>query len=187
MPAVKQRLQTIAALAAQVKDAPGGKGPLEKKHVRIEIIGESWLQDPEQSSSSEGVDLHSTLLSLCKGYVTNQTVTDDSAKYLEECSKLEYVAVVRTRSFTKPTINMQAKSYDPGKFSGEVLVFSLPKGELSASYSVEATNSEELELDEKNPHEGHWYRQAMADLSSNAKSAVEKALAGGPAESPGGW
>jgi hypothetical protein len=57
-----------------------------------------------------------------------------------------------------------------------VYVFDLPSGALVAYQEVTATNSEELELDKSNPDEGHWYRLAMSDLTTNAKSAVQKSL-----------
>jgi hypothetical protein len=175
-PEVKQRLQQIAALAPKVKEGPKATSETSHKTRFIETTGEAWLVDPTRSGSSEEIDLGSAALSVCKRIVDSERMTKDDLESLEHCARINQVAVVESRDLTKPEIDIRAKSYDPGKFRGYVYVFDLPSGALVAYQEVTATNSEELELDKSNPDEGHWYRLAMSDLTTNAKSAVQKSL-----------
>jgi hypothetical protein len=189
-PQVSKRLQMIAGLAGVVKETPpvGAANPLAKAPypARIAIVGEDWLADPaRQASADSEVDLRSIPLSLCKSDVESEWVNDEDIPQMEACVNLEYVAVVRKRSLQLPQVGEDKKSFSPGRFEGDMLVFDVPKGDLVASYRLEATNTEQLELT-GDPSGGDWMREAVRDLSKNSQAAAEKAFGAGatPATPP---
>jgi hypothetical protein len=139
------------------------------------VIGEKFLEDPQRSSSGEELDLSDAGVSVCKSIVANPQVQDDDIKNLEDCSRLEYAAVIRESHFTAPEAQDNS-TYKPGQFRGDVLVFHLASGELRARFSVDVSQDQSLKLSGKSPEKHEWEEQAMAYLRRNVQEAVQKKL-----------
>lgn len=90
-----------------------------------------------------------TLLQTCKDDA-KKTAEEVAAQYggtanLKECSELKLIAVVRKVSFTKPTADRKSKTYSPGEFVGEVLVFELDSAKPLGGFRVTAKTPESLD------------------------------------------
>ena len=67
------------------------------------------------------------------------------AKNLKECSELKVLAVVRKVSFTKPAADRKTKTYSPGEFAGEVLVFNIDDAAPLGGFRVTAKTPDSLD------------------------------------------
>jgi hypothetical protein len=86
------------------------------------------------------------ILTDCAGLVRNQKFVRSSsasqaAKYLKTCSELRYVLVLRTVTAVKPTEDLKAKTYTPGQFYGDALLFGLPSGKFLGSFLINVSAS----------------------------------------------
>jgi hypothetical protein len=177
-PKATERLAQIAGLAAKIKsDLPAAPATLTPRPypATVAVIGEKYLEDPHRSSSGDELDLSDAGVSVCKYVVANPKVQDDDIKNLEDCSRLEYAAVIHQSSFTAPEAQDNS-TYKPGQFSGSVLVFHLASGELRSRFSIDVTQDQSLKLSGKAPEKHEWEKQAMAYLRRNVQEAVQKKL-----------
>lgn len=176
---VKKRLETIAGFAAQVKQAPSvsRNQPLARSadRRRFVVIAEAFLEDPSREETKEELPLRSDLLSLCKRALGNEVIGEADLEHLEDCAKLEYVAVVRPKRLVPPKVRVATKTFDPGKVEGDVFVFDLPKGTVVGSYAVAATNKDEIER-QGGGDEEQWMGSAMRNLATKTNRAVEDLL-----------
>jgi hypothetical protein len=164
------------ALAAQdigdiARRAPALAGDLSDPHAQIE-------------HKDDAPRFSETVLSLCE-YETsgNLPLKDEDEKYLKECDTWEYVAVMRTRKWSKPIVHLDTKTFDTGVYVGDMLVYKIASGKLVASYVIAATNDEKVtryaragESAEEKKKE--WESMARADLSVNIEAYQKKYLEG---------
>jgi hypothetical protein len=98
-PKATQRLAQLATLKAKTKSEPqtASDTPLAKKlwPVKVAVIGESFLDNPNRSTDVSEFDLSDATVSVCKSILEATQVQDDDIKSLEDCSGLEYAAVIR--------------------------------------------------------------------------------------------
>jgi len=90
-----------------------------------------------------------TLLKTCQDDA-KKTAEEVAAQYggtanLKACSELKLLAVVRKVSFTKPSADRKAKTYSPGEFVGEVLVFDIDSAANLGGFRVTAKTPESLD------------------------------------------
>lgn len=175
-PKVTQLLAQVASLSAKSKAdttvAAGGDPKI--RTVPVAVIGDAFLADPTRTAGGDELDLSDPSLSVCKYIVDSAQVKDDDIKNLETCVRFEYVAVIHQNSFTPPKAE-SGSSYTPGRFSGSVKVFHLASGELRALYSLDVSQSDQLELTSKpgeKPPAHEWERQAMAYLKNHVREAA---------------
>lgn len=179
-PKVTEALARIARLSAKTKSETGsGTGFSEKPWpVKIAVTGEKFLEDPHRTTEAAELDLGDPMLSVCKYIVDATQIKDDDIKSLETCAQFEYVAVIREQSFSPPEAE-DGRSYTPGSFSGDVLVYHLATGELRANKSVSVTQSDQLELTSERgqkPAAHEWRKQAMAFMKNHVRKAALDAL-----------
>lgn len=176
---VTRRFETISGFAAQVRSAEGvtGNRPLARRPERGQyaVIGDTFLEDPSREENKQELPLRSDLLSLCKKALRAEVIGEVDLEHLEECAKLEYLAVVRTKRLTPPKIKIATKTFDSGKVEGDVFVFDLPKGALVASYRIVVTNKDEIKR-EGGGDEEQWLGSAMRNLATRTNRAVEGLL-----------
>jgi len=97
-------------------------------------------------------DANKTALQLANEY--------GGTKDLKECSELKLLAVVRKVSFSKPSADMAAKTYSPGQFVGEVLVFEIDTAKYLGGFHVTAKTPESVD---KVP-QGHDMDRALMEF-----------------------
>lgn len=185
-PKVKTLLGKVSELGQKAKSEPQVKAEqafktkLEK--TKFVTVGDQWLADFHKSAGDGEVDLSNTTLSLCayaadkKPESVKDSDLENDVGYMDQCLAWEYVAVVRPRKVSKPTIKMATKSFDPGEVEGDLLLFALPAGELKARYRFRTTNSDELTWFEGKP-EKEWSAESMRDLAKNLKGVIEERMA----------
>jgi hypothetical protein len=90
-----------------------------------------------------------TLLKSCQDDAkkTAQEVAEQygGAQNLKACSELTLLAVVRKVSFTKPTADMKTKTYSPGEFVGEVLVYEIDSAKYLGGFRVTSKTPDSLD------------------------------------------
>jgi hypothetical protein len=83
------------------------------------------------------------------GHLFKDTVTRLSpslaTSYLEACERMKYVFVIRTRRYTKPTLQLETKQFAPGEYRADVFVHALG-GEGFGGFMVKATNDARVSL-----------------------------------------
>jgi outer membrane murein-binding lipoprotein Lpp len=154
-------------------DEPVAKKPSSKT---VAITGEHCLKDPTASAEDGALGFCNTILSLCKSILEKTELADGDVGYLEQCSKFEYAAVIRQKKLKLAKINDDGKTFKPGEFRGDVLVFHLPTGKIRGRYSLYVTNDLQLELEGKSVEKDEWAGLAKADLRTNVESNVKKYL-----------
>lgn len=174
-PEVKLKLTQVASLESKTKSVPHtSTDEPPTTVVSPAIIDESRLANPAKSSS-DAIEFHDSLLSVCKSNAEATSLKDDDVQWLERCSKLETVAVVRQRNFVRPEVDERTKTFKPGKFEGDVLVFHLPSAELRGRFALDVENDDKLEL-KGNPQKHEWERFAESELKTKVKSEIQAKL-----------
>ena len=105
-------------------------------------------------------------------------IKDEDIKSLEACSRFEYAGVIRQSSYTQPDAD-DGRTYTPGRFSGDLLLFHLPTGELRGHHSLSVSQSDQLELTSKpgqKPAAHEWRQQAVAYLQRHILEEAQKQL-----------
>ncbi len=178
---VTERLSQIAGLAAKVQAEPQTKAdaPVSGALSRgtFAVLGDKSLADPGRSGESGELAFSDVTLSLCKSALAKAPPSADDVGYLEQCAKVEHVAVIRQRELVRPHIRT-SKTFDPGTFRGDALVFHLATGEIRGRYLLVVRNDPQLELPGEKHSKDEWEGLAMADLKVNTQSNVEKLLRG---------
>lgn len=173
-PVVEQRLAQIASLAPKAKarltvstDQPITEKLPPGSYV---LVGDEYLADPNATGLE--LDLSDARVWLCKRIVERAEVQRDDLAHLEGCTRIEYAAVIRKTSFTRPKVGDAV--YTAGEFRGDMLVFHLATGELRGSYHLSAKNDEQINT--KGKVEKHEVEEiAVKELVTNVKeAAVEK-------------
>lgn len=83
---------------------------------------------------------------------------------------LKYLVVIRTRLFAAP-VSTDDKSFSPGLWQGEVLVYEIEGAKLLGGYSVSAGNDAEVTVNTQSVDS--WLR---SNLWENARKEVKKVL-----------
>ena len=68
-----------------------------------------------------------------------------AADYMVECTRAEYVFVLRTHVHESATVT-DNQSFSPGIYEGDVLLFRLADGALLGGFPVSATNGDEVSV-----------------------------------------
>lgn len=178
---VTERLGQIAGLATKVQAEPPTKvdSPVGAALSRgtFALLGEKSLADPGRSPESGELAFPNVTLSLCKSALGKAPPSADDVGYLEQCAKIEHVAVIRQKELVRPHIRT-SKTFDPGTFRGDALVFHLATGEVRGRYLLVVKNDPQLELPGEKHSKDEWEGLAVADLKVNTESDVEKLLLG---------
>ena len=178
-PKMKARLEKLAAMSKQAESEPKVKKEkpfatkLEDK--QFIVIGDRWLDNPHYEPNAEEIDLDDTNLSLCSYATKSESPKDDDNGYMEECLAWKHVAVVRARKIVLPVVDMQSKTFEPGKLDGDLLLFDLSTGEIVGRYLLGITNSDELKWFEGRP-EQDWKDESKRDLVENVRGVVSERL-----------
>ncbi len=175
-PKATQLLVQVASLSAKAKSANAVDAVLAEKPYpgTVAVIGDTFLEEPNRIALTEELDLGDPVLSVCKYIVDNTQTKDEDIENLENCLRFEYVAVIQQSSFTPPDAD-NGSSYTPGRFSGSVVLFHLPTGEVRGLYSLNVSQSDQLELTSKpgeKPQAHEWRKQAMYYLKSRIREAT---------------
>jgi hypothetical protein len=179
-PKVTQLLAQVASLSAKAKSPTGAVTALAQKPNpgTVAVIGATFLEKPNRTADTSELDLRDPVLSVCQYIVDRTQIQNDDIKNLEDCTRLEYAAVIQQGSFTPPDAD-DGRSYTPGRFSGSVLLFHLSTGELRGIHSLDVSQSDQLELTSKpgqKPEAYEWRQQAMAYLKNHVREAALKKL-----------
>lgn len=180
VPKVTQLLGQVAGLSAKAKSPPGADAaqPQKPSPGSVAVIGETFLEKPNRTTDPAELDLGDPALSVCQYIIDRKQVQDDDIKNLEACARIEYVAVIQVRDFTPPDAD-DGRSYTPGRFSGQMLLFHLATGEIRGRNSLDVTQSDQLELTSKpgqKPAAHEWRKQAMSYLKNHVREAALKKL-----------
>ncbi len=81
--------------------------------------------------------------SMAKGNVLLEETMSGSrvAKYLPICAALQYLVVINPRTVVKPTLDEKSKTFNPGIFRGDVLVFDASSGASLGGFRVDLTQA----------------------------------------------
>lgn len=178
-PQLKKFMDQVEAIAKKAakeppvrKDRPF-KTKLEKG--KFVIVADKWLKNPHADVSDDELELKVTVLSLCAYDKDKTEVAVNDLKYAEECLGWDYIAVVRQRSLTMPKVKMATKTFDPGSFLADMLLFEIESGEIKGRYQMSITNSDKLTYLE-NRSEDDWHSVAKRDLLENVTGVIEERL-----------
>lgn len=117
------------------------------------ILGDMWLTEPRDALRDPGSrDAQALRMSF------------------ENLVALKYLAVVRTLSKTEP-VHLGEKSFSPGSWSAQVLLYDLEKGELLGGWPVEAANSSNVNVNMSSIDK--WLH---SNLWENARKAINEKL-----------
>lgn len=183
-PKVKRVLEQIAGVAAKAKAEKrvttkrGLKTKLETK--QFVTLGDKWLAAPNRLPEAGEVPVQSNVLSICasrleKPQAQTADTTQSDVDWLEECAALEYVAVVRPRKVGLPKVNLATKTFTPGSYEGDMLLFELASGEIKGRYPLNITNSDELTYLEGSAQDS-WDKEAQDDLGKNVTGVIRETL-----------
>lgn len=179
-PGVKTLLGQLSAIATKAKAEPkvkSDKGLSEKlEKEKYVIVGESWLTDPNRSAEKDEVELKNTTLSLCTYNKDKERLTTSEQGYAKECTAWQYVAVVRQKSVTLPKVNTSTKTFAPGSYIADMLLFDLKTAEIKARYLMNITNSDKLTYLENSTDE-EWQKKAKDDLAENVTGVIDEQMA----------
>jgi hypothetical protein len=183
---VKTKLAKIAAIAPKAKtEAPAKPGakPLTLKEGDYFTSQPELLVDPTISLARDdggAPEFEETTMSLCS-YATNGKLPpkDEDEKYLQECDKWTHAAIVRQTKWVAPVVHLKDKSFDPGVFEGDLLVYKIDTGELVASFPLSAKSSSEVEDDidkgaSQAEKQTEWQNMMIADLEVNIDHLIDK-------------
>jgi hypothetical protein len=179
-PGVKTLLGQLSTIATKAKAEPKvkkDKGLTEKlEKEKYVILGEAWLTDPNRSADKGEVELKNTTLSLCAYNKDKERLPTSEQGYAKECTAWQYVAVVRKKSVTLPKVNTSTKTFAPGSYIADMLLFDLKTAEIKARYLMNITNSDKLTYLE-NSTEEEWNKKAADDLAENVTGVIDEQMA----------
>jgi hypothetical protein len=66
--------------------------------------------------------------------------------FMSQCARTEYVFVLRTHVHESATV-LDAESFSPGRYEGDVLLFRLADGALLGGFPLSATNGDEVSVE----------------------------------------
>ena len=175
-PEVKLRLTQLSSLAAKSKSLPQtSTDEPPTKAVAPGIISENQLDDPHKTLSSDELDVGDSTFSVCKSKLESTALKDEDIQWLERCSKLTTAGVIRQKSFVRPEVDASTRSFKPGEFRGDIVVFDLATAEVRARYSLDVQNDSQLRL-EGNPDQRAWERLAESELKRKVTSVIQAKL-----------
>jgi hypothetical protein len=178
-PKNKQFIEQVEAMAKKAAKEPPVrrdkpfKTKLEKG--KFVIVGSKWMTNPHADVADDELELKPTVLSLCTYDKDKTEIALNDLKYAEECLGWEYIAVVRQKSLSMPKVKMATKTFDPGSFIGDMLLFEVLSGEIKGRYQMSITNSDKLTYLE-NRSEDDWHSVAKRDLLENVTGVIEERL-----------
>lgn len=179
-PEVKQFFTQLAAIDKKAKAEPRVRAdkPFKEKleKARYIILGDRWLADSHHEAGADELELDNTVYSLCAYGLDKPILKPDDQKYADECLAWQYVAVVRPRSLTLPKVNMGTKTFAPGSFIGDMLLFEVKTAEIKGRYQMSITNSDKLTYLENSTDE-EWQKKAKDDLAENVTGVIDERMA----------
>lgn len=180
-PQVKTLLDQLKAIETKAKSEPKVKSdkPLKAKleKGKYVIVSAQWLTYSNYEAKADELKVVPTKYSLCGYHLDKPEITASDIGYSEECLAWEYIAVVRQRSLTLPKVNMTAKTFTPGSFVGDLLLFDAKTAEIKGRYTMNITNSDKLTYLE-NSTEKEWDEKARDDLVDNVNGVIDERLQG---------
>lgn len=178
-PVLKTRLGQITAVSKKVKSEPAVKKdqPFKTKLEKTQyfILGAPWLDNPGRPHDENELDLDDTTFFICTNRGEQTEFTDDELKWMQECIDWKYIAVVRPKKVTVPKIKLDSKSFEPGQFDGDLLLFELSTGNIVGRYQMGITNSDKLTYLE-GKSEKEWEKESMNDLLENVTGVIEERM-----------
>jgi hypothetical protein len=173
----KAKLKKIAALYAKAKAVPPVETnspdlPNKLSVEQFELMGIGYLKDLEREvDRTKELKFEPTMLSLCASGVAKKD--DKLAEYVEKCSKLEYVAVIRQQKLRLPSVDMATNTFTSGSFDGDALLYEIDSGKLKGSYTIYVGNDPKIESETDKSKED-WESSAIIDLAGNAESRARE-------------
>ena len=157
-PAVEAVFAKVKALDAAARDAPpvsedkidvgGARVVLEGENENALFIRVADLAAPELASEDGNGGLHANRVSVC-GDALVEDDPDSLGKgvglFLEECARAEYVFVLRPTVDDAATL-IDDKSFEPGRFEADVLLFRLADGALLGGFTIAEKSIEEVSV-----------------------------------------
>jgi len=178
-PQNKKFIEQVEAIAKKAgKEPPVRKDRPFKEKIdkdKFVIVGSKWVTNPHADVAKDELELKPTVLSLCTYQKDNAEIEADHVKYAEECLGWEYIVVVRQKSLLMPKVKMATKTFDPGSFIGDMLLFDIKTGDIKGRYQMSITNSDKLTYLE-NRSEDDWHDVAKRDLLENVTGVIEERL-----------
>ncbi|HRJ77127.1 MAG: hypothetical protein HUU03_09110 [Planctomycetaceae bacterium] len=179
---VSPKLQQLRDCARKAKAFTGAVPPLQMEG-KLAFIGSEKpdatllhveaLDEPEGKPALDLIIEH-FWLDVVKSAVNGDSLGSAQAAYMENLLSgaldLKYVAFVVTRQYAEPVAS-SGKSFVPGYWEADLLVYSLDKGDLLGGWSLKATNSETVDAKAKDPQ-----KFLHSDLFSSSRKAVHDAL-----------
>jgi hypothetical protein len=172
---VERKLKVIQQIAQKLPSrskkplAPADKlgGVLHVHEEDLETLGKMAKLDYRVAGSET--------LPACARVVRDGDVTvTEPSKAMSECSRAEHLAVIRLQSLTQPKRVEGINQYEPGRASGDVLVFELTGGKLVGSAPYTATSSTDLQT-KWETFDADLKKDFGAQLGSAWATAIEKA------------
>ncbi|MBK8207322.1 MAG: hypothetical protein IPK87_11130 [Planctomycetes bacterium] len=172
------RMAEIAATAAVHKDEFKAPAPAEKLRFAGDSGNAGLVMVEELDTNPEtrpGLDFHvdTFWLDYSRDCLAGNAGDAPEGVRLafDKLLALKYVVIVRERLYAAPVASDE-KSFIPGTWEADVLVYEIEKAELLGGWSVSATNSDTVDVNTDDP--GKWLH---SDLWSRARKEVGKVLA----------
>ena len=179
-PQNKKFIEQVEAIAkVTVKEPPVRKDKPFKTKIekgKFVVVGSKWMSNPHADVADDELELKSTVLSLCTYQKDNPEIELDHLKYAEECLGWEYIAVARPKSVALPKLKAGTKTFEPGSFIGDLLLFEVKSAEIKGRYQMSITNSDQLTYRQDNSGE-NWNLVAKRDLLENVTGVITERLA----------
>lgn len=185
--AVEENFGRIGALDAVVRNTPPAENRIETGTARVVLRGEDRnalfiraenLTAPGSADPGDIGATHSHTIEACgealNGTASGRPKAFDS--YLGECASAEYIFVLRTSEEVSAEI-VDERTFRPGRYEGDVLLFRLADGALLGGFGVSGENSATItvqgEASAYGPKVGH---DLESDLSSKVFADINRKL-----------
>ena len=165
-------------VAEDQMDAGAQRVVLEGAETNALLIHADDLKAPERAGASRTGATHAGTIETCGRAMSGDApgVPAGVDSMLRECADAEFLFILRAR-VDEPAEIVEVRSYRPGRFAGEVLLFRLSDGTLLGGFSVSATNNDSLmaQVDEAGVPKDLAGR-LQGELSSNVFAGINAKL-----------
>ena len=190
-PAVEAVFARVAALEPKAVDAPvvtdeGVKAPSPivfegdaKNAMFIYVSDLAHPSDPRQVAhrTLDSIPFLQCGALLGKGQLADSPFApkpSETRYYLVACERLQYVLVIRHRSYVAPKLQFETRKFSRGTYEGEVLVFDLASGANYGGYTFRAANDDSVLLADAQSEAEHE-RRLVTNLDGQVFDALRAA------------
>jgi hypothetical protein len=176
--ALNEKVMTAPPLSEDKVTAEPGTVVLDGDHSNALFLLDAHVMAPENASSDAMGATRAAAVQACGEALRGQFngVPKGADIYLRECGRAEYVVVLRT-NMEQAAQMVDAKTFESGRYAGDVLLFRLDDGAALGGFRVSAESNDTVEaLVDENGNPIDVSGRLDSDLGANAFVDIEEKL-----------